>query len=223
MRAKTAKRRNKGGGNCGNSGNSKQTNSKQTAKKCLSASGSVPITIPPPQPIRSGDEEMSIILSKIVKAKKAGSTIEEALNIEEKKAYDNYLTQKKERDLKFKAKQEEAERKKQEAKLEESRRKEEAKLEELRRKEEISKMKIEIEKRMRLEREEKKQKLEEQARNKLETETRMKEEAANAQIAIYKKANPSRVDLLIQNFGKSSNKRSRKSKGGKKRATRRKT
>lgn len=210
MRAKTAKRR--GGGNCmNNNGN------KGTTRKCVSASRSVPITIPPPQPIRSGDEEMSIILSKIVKAKKAGSTIEEALNIEEKKAYDNYLTQKKERDLKFKAKQEEAKRikeeetrRKQEAKLEESRRKEEAKLEETRRKEEISKRKIEIEKRMRLEREE-------QARMKLERETRMKEEAANAQIAIYKNANPSRAELTIRNFGKSSTRKNRKSKGGKKR------
>ena len=208
MRAKTAKRR--GGGNCMNN------NGKQTTRKCVSASRSVPITIPPPQPIRSGDEEMSIILSKIVKAKKAGSTIEEALNVEEKKAYDSYLTQKKEKNLKIKAKQEEETRRKEEAKLEETRRK----LEETRRKEEISKRKIEIENRMRLEREEKKRKLEEQARKKLETETRMKEDAANAQIAIYKNANPSRADLIIQNFGKSSSRKSRKSrksKGGKKR------
>ena len=205
-----------GGGNCSSSNGTKGTKG-----KCPPSLVGEPSTHKSPQKtIQYNDEDMSNIIFKIVKAKKEGLTAEQALNYDEKKAYDNYLIKKKEKDLKFKAKQEEAAR----IKEAETRRKEAVKLEETRRKEAISKKKLEIEERRKLEIEERKKMLEEKARMKLEEETRRKEEAANAQISIYKKANPSRADLLVQNFGKSSNKiskKSKKSKGGRKRATRR--
>lgn len=200
-----------GGGNCGSSGNS---GSKGTNSKCPP---SLPSSKPPPPPIQSSDEEISNILSKIIKAKKEGLTVEQSLSFYEKKVYDNYLMQKKEKNIKFKAKQEEAAR----IKEEETRRKEQAKIEETRRKEAISKKKLEIEERRKLEIEERKKMLEEKARMKLEEETRIKEEAANAQISIYKKANPSRADLLVQKWSSKISKKSKNSKGGRKRATRR--
>jgi hypothetical protein len=208
-----------GGGNCSSSNGTKGTKGKCPP----SLVGETSSHKSPPKTIQYNDEDMSNIIFKIVKAKKEGLTAEQVLNYDEKKAYDNYLLQKKEKDLKFKAKQEEAAR----IKEAEIRRKESAKLEETRRKEAISKKKLEIEERRKRQEEEKKQKQEEDARQKLEAETRMKEEAANARISIYKKANPSRADLLVQNFGKSSSKiskrskRSKGSKGGKKQTTRR--
>lgn len=188
-------RKNKnGGGNCGNSG------SKGTNGKCLSASGNSAIILPPPQPFEYGDAEMSNIISKIIKARKEGLTAEQVLNFDEQKAYDNYLIQKKEKNLKFKAKEEikriEAETRKIES---ESRRKEAA---------------AEIKK----EADEKEAKIKEAAEFRIKEEIRKKEEEANAQIASYKKANPSRAESMIKNFGKSSKRR----KGGKKRSTRRK-
>ena len=204
-----------GGGNCSSSKGTKGT--KCPPAFSLDEPSSHKATKLPPKIIQYNDEDMSNIIFKIVKAKKEGLTAEQVLNFDEKKAYDNYLIKKKEKDLKFKAKQEEAAR----IKEAETRRKEAAKLEEIRRKEAISKKKLEIEERRKRLEEEKKQKLEEEARQKLETETRRKEEAANARISIYKKANPSRADLLVQNFGKSSSKTSKRSKGGRKRSTRR--
>jgi hypothetical protein len=209
-----------GGGNCSSSSG---TTSKRS--KCP------PPTIMDPPPskassksLKYNDEEISNILFKIVKAKKEGLTAEQALNFDEMKSYENYLLQKKEKNLKLKAKEEEAARIREAAKVEETKRKEAAKLEETKRKEEISRKRLEAEERKRKLEEEKKQKQEEDARKKLEAETKKKEEAANAQIASYKKANPSRADLLVKNFGKSSSKiskRSKGSKGGKKQSTRR--
>lgn len=205
-----------GGGNCSSSNGTK-------GSKCPPALVGEPSSHKvPSKTIQYNDEDMSNIIFKIVKAKKEGLTVEQALNYDEKKAYDNYLIKKKEKDLKFKAKQEEAAR----IKEAETRRKEAAKIEETKRKEAISKKKLEIEERKKRQEEEKKQKQEEDARKKLEAETKMKEEAANAQIASYKKANPSRADLVIKSLSKRSkrskkSKRSIGSKGGRKRTTRR--
>jgi hypothetical protein len=207
-----------GGGNCSSSNGTKGTKG-----KCPPALTNHAAPKSPPKTIQYNDEEISNIIFKIVKAKKEGLTAEQVLNFDEKKAYDNYLLQKKEKDLKFKAKQEEAARIKEAARIEETRRKEAAKLEEIRRKEAISRKKIEIEERRKKLEEEKKQKREEEARQKLEAETRIKEEAANTRISIYKKANPSRADLVIKSLSKKSkkSKRSMGSKGGRKRSTRR--
>lgn len=205
-----------GGGNCSSSNGTKGTKGKCPPALIV---GEPSTHKSPPKTIQYNDEDMSNIIFKIVKAKKEGLTAEQVLNFDEKKAYDNYLIKKKEKDLKFKAKQEEAAR----IKEAETRRKEAAKLEEIRRKEAISRKKIEIEERKKMLEEEKKQKLEEEARQKLETETRLKEEAANTRISIYKKANPSRADLVIKSLSKRSkiSKRSKGSKGGRKRSTRR--
>lgn len=205
-----------GGGNCSSSNGTKGTKGKCPPSLIV---GEPSTHKSPPKTIQYNDEDISNIIFKIVKAKKEGLTAEQVLNFDEKKAYDNYLIKKKEKDLKFKAKQEEAAR----IKEAEIRRKEAAKLEEIRRKEAISRKKIEIEERKKMLEEEKKQKREEEARQKLEAETRIKEEAANARISIYKKANPSRADLVIKSLSKKSkkSKRSMGSKGGRKRSTRR--
>ena len=207
-----------GGGNCSSSNGSKTTKSKCPPSLHL---GEPSTHKSPPKTIQYNDEDMSNIIFKIVKAKKEGLTAEQVLNFDEKKAYDNYLIKKKEKDLKFKAKQEEATR----IKEEESRRKEAAKEAETKRKEAISRKKIEIEERKKMLEEEKKQKREEEARQKLEAETRIKEEAANTRISIYKKANPSPAELVIKKFQTTKrvkgSKGSKGSKGGRKRATRR--
>ena len=210
-----------GGGNCSSSNGTKGTKGKCPPSLIV---GEPSTHKAPPKTIQYNDEDMSNIIFKIVKAKKEGLTAEQVLNYDEKKAYDNYLLQKKEKDLKFKAKQEEATR----IKEAETRRKEAAKQEETRRKEAISKKKLEIEERKKRQEEEKKQKQEEEARQKLEAETRKKEEAANLQISNYKKANPSRADLVIKSLSKKNrskgskgSKGSKKSKGGRKQTTRR--
>jgi len=210
-----------GGGNCSSSNGTKGTKGKCPPSLIVGETSTHKVPKSPPKTVQYNDEDMSNIIFKIVKAKKEGLTAEQALNYDEKKAYDNYLIKKKEKDLKFKAKQEEAAR----IKEAETRRKEAAKLEETRRKEAISKKKLEIEERKKRQEEEKKQKLEEEARQKLEAETRRKEEAANTQISIFKKANPSRADLVIKSFSKKNrgkgSKRSKGSKGGRKQTTRR--
>jgi hypothetical protein len=81
-------------------------------------------------------------------------------------------------------------------------------------------MKREV-KSIRVREEELRKEKEEESRKKKEEEWRIKEEEANVQIASYRKRNQSYVDGLIQNFGKSPSKISKRSKGGRKRATRR--
>ena len=125
-------RKKRGGGNCASGA------SKRGSKRCSPST----YKLPPPT-IEYDDEDISNIIFKIVKAKKEGLSVNQALDYQEKKVYDNYLIQKKEKDAKFKAKKEEqarvaeaASRRKEVARMEETRRQEEAlKIEETRRKE----------------------------------------------------------------------------------------
>ena len=192
----------RGGGNCGSSGNSGNSGN---SKKCLMP--------PPPPPLPPSEKQLAIIIEKIVDAKKKGLNIEDTLTSEEIKAYNKYLKEKQEKQEKFKAK--EAERKAKEE--EESKR-----ISIIRKRKEESRIRREREEELRKEKEEEfRIRKEEESRKKKEEEWRIKEEEANVQIASYRKRNPSHVDLLIQNFGKSPSKISKRSKGGRKRATRR--
>ena len=200
----------RGGGNCGSSGNSGNSGN---SKKCLMP--------PTPPPLPPSEKQLAIIIEKIVDAKKKGLNIEDTLTSEEIKAYNKYLKEKQEKQEKFKAK--EAERKANEE--EESKR-----ISIIRKRKEESRIRREREEELRKEKEEESRKKkeeefrirkEEESRKKKEEEWRIKEEEANVQIASYRKRNQSYVDGLIQNFGKSPSKISKRSKGGRKRTTRR--